>query len=434
MKALKTFAYIEIEDVFPKGVIPLNDSFAIEISYNKKSLSCLFPIETYFPFVFDGVAITVEFTVTVSKGPMAMFKGGFEIDRLVLLNREVSVIRSFAMTENKNNTKLVKAFASLKESIKCVVKVRIAYSNKENELLIKFFKSKYKKTNRSLLDLSKDSTANLRVPIANDNDTSSVLDPIFASNEEDNLEEESIFQQFSLLNNELANCITNFTNLPCPKFSSALAEKFFKLHSKYFTLFNEYSSQYHKMRKQSNIYNERYRQYTKMLSKLKYSMKQYDERLEFRKLINKRDKSSIATQQSILGSQLRFFECLFDGVMTKEKKIREKEKKDAEISLSGVVDKSLSTQPIQLLQPLQQSSDTDVTDIKKDLKIIKAVLENLNKKPELLTKLSEKKFCLLKSSAANLGVRIEIPAEWIIDKIDEVPEQSILTSEKDDLI
>lgn len=427
----KICVLFDVEEVLPKGSIPTNDSFSFSIRFQKKCLNELFPISNILIFQIDDPSKSCNFIVKVSKGPLTVFSGDFEISKLVFLNKESSFTRSFALTPVQSNKKLISVLTEI-ASLKVELKVKIAYNEKDFNLFMASKPSKApsnlkfhnysmteKKTddfNQRGLNLRKAEEHNVaRDSIINaddikfinklEKDESSFIDSELNDSKEDekkiiNFEGEQ--SKFSNLMSDMTNAVANFENLPCTKFSKAIAEKFFKFQSCYYKHYESYSIKYHKLRKLMNKYNEKYRLYTKMLSKLKASLREIDDRLTFQNYISRSEKTNILGQREIMRKQLNLFRTI--------------------MKLDGdEQDQAYLEQPIQN-KSLSSEKDT-----------LKAVLESLAKKPDLLTKIHSKLFPILKEHSLKFGVKMEIPAEWIIDKIEEVPEASILSSEKEEL-
>lgn len=450
----KTIIFFEVDEILPKNVIPNNDSFTITIKHLKKTLTELFPIQNILSFEIDDLSKAAVFSVKISKGPMILFKSDFEISRLVFLNKESSDMKSLALLSYESNKKLISGLQNV-SSLKVNLKYKVAYNEKEKMMIMKrlsignkFHKawSKSKFNNKGLgYRTSDDVNFNNRETLLNADqlkfvntpdkvyETSEIDKDIEEPDSDSSDEEKERIQtkeneKFSVLISDLTNAIANFANLPCTKFSTSIAEKFFKLHNKYYSIFKEYSSKYHKLRKLMNKYNEKHRLYTKMNYKLKNSLKLHEDKLNFQININNYERTSNVNQHNAMSKNLKFFEMLFENaVKEKDKPERQRQENDKDREINYSNKRNLDSKEKDNYG-INSNSDTN-----QDFKTLKSILESISRRPEVLSKLQENKFNLLKSNAVNFGVKLEIPAEWIIDKIDEVPEHSILTSEKDEL-
>lgn len=496
----KPTIFFEVEDILPRNSIPINDSFTFSIKYFKKTLTELFPIQNILSFQLEDISKSALFSVKISKGPMTIFKGDFEISKLVFLNKEISENKSIGLTPYEANKKLISSIKGI-SSLKVIFKIRITYTEKEKTLLLKKLsaggninssKNNYKSENDINLGII-DNNPNVKVNkfsstkkfnskglnFRNAEDISVPRDSLidtdhlkFMTHQEKNYETSEIEnelkegdveqkenkehaitsierEKFALLMSDLTNAIANFENLPCTKFSTSIGEKFFKLHHKYFSIFEEYSLKYHRLRKYMNKYNERYRLYNKMNFKLKNSLKFHEEKLNFQMNISNYERMSNINQNTVMIKQLKFFESLFENITgksnannismntSKEYNKDTKETKDREITNINKSKQITNSEKVIDKEKADEDNNSIISaqisqTISSDWKLLKSVLENLNKNPEMLSKIPEHKFCVLKSKALKYGIKLEVPAEWYLDKIEEVPEQSMLTSEKDE--
>lgn len=424
--------FFEVIEILPKDKIPINDSFTLSIRLYKKCLTELFPIHNILSFQIEDQTKSAIFSVKINKGPLTVFSGEVEISRLVFLNKEQTINRCISLTPIQNNKKLIVALSDV-SSVKISFKIKIAYnemqmlnivtSNRNYKGIIPMkSRSKSKQnTGKSQANNKKFNNQNFNLRTAEDHhvprDTLINIDDLKfigqkdgeETSDYDNLLNDSVDQaknyeykgeqeKFSNLMSELTNAIANFENLPCTKFSKAIGEKFFKIQSNYFNHFEEYSNKYHRVKKLMNKYNEKYRLYNKMLNKLKKSIRENDNQHHFQAYVSKMEISSVSKQREIMQKQLDLFK-----VLTRVDEKEQEEKQDG------------------------SSNDFIVSS---ERRIIKDTLESLNKKPELMTKIPEKLFELLKEHSVAFGVKLEIPSEWRMDKIEEVPEASILSSDK----
>lgn len=407
------YIFFEIDEILPKNIIPRNDSFTLTIKYKNKQVTELFPISSVFTFKLNVVEETVTFMVFINKGPLVIYKGEIEINKLVFLNKEVSEHRSFPLVAYESNTKLFPNFQKV-SNLKCNYKYIITYNEKEKKEILMRYEKMNMLDSQNMLNVSGIETNIIKdnhdLQLEKSNCESSLMD--VELNETDGDDENMSINEFESLEKmkfkplitDLSNSLNNFINLPCTKFSILVAEKFFKMHNKYTEIISEYSKKYYRYKDLANKYNEKFRIYSKKLNVLKKNIKEIDDKLIFQIGLSNHERSSITGFHNIMKQQQDFFQSLFKNYT---KKIENNEIVENEKIKSNRI-------------------------MSEEFKTIKAVLENLNRRPELLCKIPENKFCFLKSNSSKFNVKIDIPTEWIIDKIDEVPEHSIMSSERGD--
>lgn len=475
--------FIEIESIHPKDCIPINDNFTLNIKHNNKLIIECFPIENILGFIIDSnLNNTIEFTFKVNKGPLSLYEGKFDLSKLVFLNKETLLIKSFSLLPNISNKKLIVCLKDI-YSLKLDIKIKIIYNendlntfvnNNKNSKLI--HNKKLITTNKSKLSLisknnndnnnniiidnniidnkSLKSRSNKGILIKNktfnkksltvkkavdsnqvklfetsidlynkdnfdnyDNEISSDYDKDL-DNDKDILDNNKNIdintsynlntiknhslkiedKEFNSINVNLKNAVINFESLPCAKFSKIISEQFFKLENLYFEKFKRQMNVYNKVKNLMNKYNEDYRKYTKMLYKCKNLIKDIDNQFGFQSYVCKNELSSLSFQSDIFNQQIDLFKNILK------------------------INTNHNNDNIQFKKQLFSMK----TNQEKEL--IKLVLETLSKKPDLYTKLGERLFYILNEHSKVFNVNIRIPPERIIDRIDEEPEISIVST------
>ena len=213
------YIFIEIDDILPKNIIPKNDSFSLSIKYKNKQVTELFPISSVFTFKIKMIEDTVLFRVYINKGPLVVYKGEIEINKLVFLNREVSEHRSFPLVSYEANAKLFQNFNKI-TNLKCNYKYIISYNEKEKKEILQRYEKMNMLDSQNMLNISGIETnivkENQDVLLDKSNYESSVMDIelIESENEKENVsinEYESVSnEKFKPLSTDLSNALNNF--------------------------------------------------------------------------------------------------------------------------------------------------------------------------------------------------------------------------------
>lgn len=401
---------IEIEDILPKGQIPLNDSFTFTIKHGEKKITELFPVTSILSFKVFNLSETKVFEVSIAKGPLGIFQGNFEISKLVFLNKETVIKQSFALVPKEGNKKLIRSLSG-SSTIKIQIIISVLYNAKKikdtDNLIdalsaredISIRQKENGKYKRPTGDLEKAPKSKLPCAIVTKDgilDETTEMDEMLKDNFNDITEEKREIFMTSLESLNLA--ITNFVNNPCKRYSVDISEKFFKLHDKYKDLTKDQNDAYYKLKKTLETYTEKFQHYSKLLSKTNKMIKDSDEQQQFFKLISAREKKHVADFADLAKKECHALAEIF-----------------------GMNIEPLREQKSEFKNNFKNKKSNNENDKQKLIDI----LEVLSKRPEALINIQEDKLKELTELSRRVGVKIEIPREWKIDKIEEEPEISI---------